>query len=181
MLKKKLGKNVYLKRLEEKDYKHLFYLRKKKSLTKYLNTISDNINDQKKFIIQEIKKKNYLFGIYDIKDHFIGTISIYNISRNKSAEWGRWICDGDPRQSLESVALILEYAFDVLSLKTIFSRTLSKNKKVINIHNKLGLNLKSENYCDFYIKKTYYNSTVHFCKKKDYLLICKKIQKIINF
>ena len=60
MLKKKLGKNVYLKRLEEKDYKHLFYLRKKKSLTKYLNTISDNINDQKKFIIQEIKKKKLL-------------------------------------------------------------------------------------------------------------------------
>lgn len=181
MLKKILGKNIYIQRLEQKDYKKLYSLRKKKSLTKFLNKISNNAIDQKKFIIDEKKKRNYLFGIYNLNNDFIGTISIYNISKDKKAEWGRWICIGDQKQSLEAIILILKFGYEFLKLKTIFSRTLSKNEKVVNMHKSLGFKIKCENFYDFYISKEHYNSIVHFSEIKNYRTIIKKISKIINF
>lgn len=181
MLKKIIGKRIYLKSLEISDYKILFNLRKKKNFTKYLNKISRNPLDQKVFIKNEINKKNFLFGIYNYKKKFLGTISLYNISKKKESEWGRWICIGNQKQSLESIVLILNFGYEHLNLVKIFSRTLSENLKVINIHNRLGFKMKGENFNDFFIKKKYHNSIVHVSEKKNYKKIIKNINKIINF
>jgi hypothetical protein len=59
-----LGKYIYLKDIPLNEYKKLYELRKNKNSNKYLNHISMNKLDQKKFIITQKKMGNFFFGIY---------------------------------------------------------------------------------------------------------------------
>ena len=122
MLKKKLvSNNIYLEKLSIKYSSELFKIRRKKNLIKFLSPISNNPIDQKKFIINDKRLGNYLFGIFNHKKILIGTIGIYNISNKKNAEWGRWICEGNSIESIESLYLLIKFAFEELKLNMIFS------------------------------------------------------------
>lgn len=181
MLKKKLIlNNIYLEELSTKYSSDLFKLRKRKNLTRFLSPISGNPDDQRKFIIKDKKFGNYFFGIFNNKKNLIGTIAIYNISRHRDAEWGRWICKGNSKESIESLYLLIKYAFEELKLNTIFCRTLSSNIKVLNIHKKLGFIYKCKNFKDFFLNKKYHDSIVFYVDKKRYKKIIKRIKSKLN-
>jgi RimJ/RimL family protein N-acetyltransferase len=181
VLKKKLiANNTYIEELTIKYSLELYKLRKEKSLTKFLSSISNDPNDQKKFLKNEKKLGNYFFGIFDNKKKFLGTIGIYNISNKKNAEWGRWICKGNSIHSIESLYLLIKYSFEELKLNTIFCRTLSSNVKVLKIHKKIGLIFKGKNYNDFFINKKYHDSIIYYLNKKKYKIVIKKIRLILN-
>lgn len=181
MLKKKLASNnIYIEQLSIKYYLKLFKIRRKKNLTKFLSPVSKNPIDQKKFIVNDKKLGNYFFGIFNHKKNLIGTIGIYNISNKKNAEWGRWICEGNSIESIESLYLLIKFAFEELKLNMIFCRTLSSNVKVLNIHKKLGFIHKGKNFKDFFLNKKYHDSVIHFTDKTRYKKIIMKINSVLN-
>ncbi len=131
------GKYVYLKSLELNDCKYIFNLRKLKKISQYLNDPPKKISDQILWIKNNIKNINTLdFLIYDkYNQKRIGTIGFNDINKKKSlAEWGRWICTGTSLQNIESAIILLDYGFNKLKFKRIYSLTNSKNKKVLNFH-----------------------------------------------
>ena len=141
------GKYVYLKSLELNDCKYIFNLRKLKKISQYLNDPPKKISDQILWIKNNIKNINTLdFLIYDkYNQKRIGTIGFNDINKKKSlAEWGRWICTGTSLQNIESAIILLDYGFNKLKFKRIYSLTNSKNRKVLNFHKRSKAKFKRE-------------------------------------
>ena len=129
------GKFVYLKKISLKDDKFIYYLRNKKNISNYLHSPPKSINDQKKWISNNIRNIETLdFIICRNKDKKkIGTIAFDKINKF-NAEWGRWISQGNIFENIESVIILLDYGFNSLKLKNIFSLTNKDNIKVVNFH-----------------------------------------------
>ena len=129
------GKFIYLKKISLNDDKFIYYLRNKKSISNYLHSPPKSINDQKKWISNNIRNiKTLDFIICRNKDKKkIGTIAFDKINKF-NAEWGRWISQGNTFENIESVIILLNYGFNTLKLKNIYSLTNKDNIKVINFH-----------------------------------------------
>ena len=129
------GKFVYLKKISLTDDKFIYYLRKKKNISNYLHSPPKSIKDQKKWISNNIRNIETLdFIICRKKDKKkIGTIAFDKINKF-NAEWGRWISQGNIFENIESVIILLDYGFNSLKLKNIFSLTNKDNIKVVNFH-----------------------------------------------
>ena len=129
------GKFVYLKKISLKDDKFIYHLRNKKNVSNYLHSPPKSINEQKKWISNNIRNiKTLDFIICKNKDKKkIGTIAFDKISKF-NAEWGRWISQGNIFENIESVIILLDYGFNSLKLKNIFSLTNKDNIKVVNFH-----------------------------------------------
>ena len=129
------GKFVYLKKISLKDDKFIYHLRNKKNVSNYLHSPPKSINEQKKWISNNIRNIETLdFIICRNKDKKkIGTIAFDKISKF-NAEWGRWISQGNIFENIESVIILLDYGFNSLKLKNIFSLTNKDNIKVVNFH-----------------------------------------------
>jgi len=176
-MKKISGKYVYLKDIDLTEHEKIYEIRHNSKLNKYINEISNNKKDQKKFIKNQKDLGNYFFGIYrKSTNQFLGTISIYNISKLKIAEWGRWISIGTSRENLESLYLLINYGFKKLLLKKIFAKTISNNKKVVSLHKKLGFKTMQINKYDAFIRNTYHDTYVTELKKVE----IKKFNNLIK-
>ena len=129
------GKFVHLKKISLKDDKFIFNLRNKKDVSNYLHSPPKSINEQKKWILNNIKNVETLdFIICRNKDKKkIGTIGFDKMNKY-NAEWGRWISQGNIFENIESVIILLDYGFNSLKLKNIFSLTNKDNIKVVNFH-----------------------------------------------
>ena len=126
------GKFCNLITLKPEDYKKLYKLRYKVNKLKIVNDIPKDPIYQKRFIEDQIKKKNYFFGIYS-NNNFIGTISLYNFSKSKYAEIGRMVCLNNNLEIIEAFLMTINYAFSKLNLNSIIAKTASNNKKSIKI------------------------------------------------
>ena len=129
------GKFVYLKKINLKDDKFIYNLRNKKNISKYLHSPPKSINDQRKWISNNIRNIETIdFIICRNKNNKkIGTIAFDKINKS-NAEWGRWISQGNIFENIESVIILLNYGFNSLKLKDIYSLTNRDNVKVINFH-----------------------------------------------
>ena len=129
------GKFVHLKKISPKDDKFIFNLRNKKDVSNFLHSPPKSINDQRKWILDNIRNTETLdFIIYRNKDKKkIGTIAFDKINKF-NAEWGRWISQGHIFENVESVIILLNYGFNSLKFKNIYSLTNKDNIKVINFH-----------------------------------------------
>ena len=129
------GKFVYLKKISLKDDKFIYNLRNKKNVSNYLHSPPKSIDEQKKWISNNIKNIETLdFIICRNKDKKkIGTIAFDKINKF-NAEWGRWISQGNIFENIESVIILLNYGFNFLKFKNIYSLTNKDNIKVINFH-----------------------------------------------
>ena len=129
------GQFVYLKKISLNDDRFIYYLRNKKNISYYLHSPPKSINDQKKWILNNINNiKTLDFIICRNKDKKkIGTIAFDKINKF-NAEWGRWISQGNIFENIESVIILLNYGFNSLKLKNIYSLTNKDNVKVVNFH-----------------------------------------------
>ena len=97
----------------------------------------NNIKDKKILDFMIIKKSN---------NRKIGTIALNKITKS-NAEWGRWISKGNIVENIESVIILLDYGFNNLRLRNIYSLTNNMNTRVVNFHkNTTALFKKQENH-----------------------------------
>lgn len=138
------GSFIRLRLVCESDAEFIIKVRTNGENSKFINATSEDLSLQRRWIANEkLDKSSFYFIIESIAGENIGTISLYNISDNQG-EFGRWICDGNAIESLESAYLIHKFAFEYLGLDLVYTRTLSKNKKVVSFHRSFGATISNE-------------------------------------
>ena len=172
------GKSVYLKSLSIKDSYFIYNLRKKKKISLYLHSPPEKIKDQKNWIKDNIKKKETLDFVIICKktQKKIGTIGFDKINK-LSAEWGRWISLGSTIQNIEAIIILLNYGFNNLKLKKIYSLTNKNNNKVVNFHRKTTAKYDGVKKSLFLINKKKVDAVKYTFTKKKF----KEFENNFNF
>lgn len=123
---------------------------------RFLNPTQNNLELQKQYICNYLKKQNEWYFIIEDKSHNpLGTIRIYNV-KNDSFEAGSWLMNdkSSMQQSIEGEYLLKRYAYEVLGLhKNCFSVKKS-NKSVIRFHMLYGATIINENNTDYFFELT---------------------------
>lgn len=135
------GKYIYLKPVSNKDAFFIVSIRNHPEYSRYIHDGAKTIKEQTKWLKKYYTRgDNYYFIIvWKNGNKRIGTIAIYNIDWNsKKAEWGRWIVDNNPLAAIESMFLIYNYSFNVLGMEKMYFTTVTKNTKVVKIHDAYG-------------------------------------------
>ena len=122
----------------------------------------------------QMNDKQFYFVIRNKTQESIGTIRIYDIV-GKEFCWGSWIVLPDHRKyaSLESMFLLLKFAFFDLDLLETNFDVRKENRNVVNFHLKSGAQITNEDSKNFYFnyKKEYFLSKYNYYQK-----FVKKVQ-----
>jgi len=144
----------------------------------YIHKVSEELEPQKKWIEEYFRREgDYYFLVENrLTNKPEGLIGIYNIE-GKKGEWGRWVIKKDSLAALESVNLIIKFAFLKLGLEEIYCRTIAENETVVSFHDSIGLSrikiLKNE----FTLNERIYDAVLHSLKKGDYI---SGLENILN-
>lgn len=169
------GKFILLKSISINDANFIYSLRKKKNVSLYLHNPPKSIIAQKKWIFRNIKNKKSLdFVIIKKKNNKkIGTIAFDKITKS-GAEWGRWISQGNIIENIESVIVLLNYGFNRLKLKYIYSLTNKMNIKVVNFHKNTTALYKGTKKSFYLINNKKIDAVKYTFNKKKFNLFKKK-------
>ena len=178
-----VGKTILLRDINTKDSKFITSIRKKKNISRYLNSPPKDINYQLMWTRENIKnEKTRDFIILNKKKRKIGTIALNDINfKKKNAEWGRWICSGNSYQSIESFLLLAKYSFYKLNLKSIYSLTNINNNKVLNFHVRAGGKYNGIIKNKYLMRGKKIHAVKYTYNKKNYLKLKKKFLKTVSF
>lgn len=133
-----------------------------KERNKYINAISEDVNDQIKWLNSYFEKEGDYYFVVENKLTLNkeGLIAIYNVNENK-AEWGRWVIRKGSLAAIESVFLIYEAAFNHLNLDELYCRTITDNVSVVSFHDSLCEN-KREATIKVQLNNSLYDCVEHF-------------------
>jgi RimJ/RimL family protein N-acetyltransferase len=156
------GENVKLRQLCRKDAKRITKLLTQE-VSYYLKAIIPNpykIEDALNFINKSHSnfksKKGFIFGIdfrrttdelSSSSSPFVGIISIENIDYiNRNAEVGYWIGKEYWNRAIatESLALVIDYAFNILDLHKLYASVFVQNAASIRVLEKCSLRREGE-------------------------------------
>lgn len=142
--------------------------------TQYVPRVNNTIENQRLWIArQRSKEGDYFFVILDKEANPVGTISCYDInSDDYNCEVGRYLSYGDPIQNVEAILLLYDFVFDVLNLKTIIMEIDNRNKRVINMHKKFGVEYQATTEKNGWTAKKYYlYREVYMEKRRNFMMI----------
>jgi len=106
---------------------------------KFIHRISPEVKLQEKWLSDYFKREgDYYFAVENkFTGQMEGLISIYDVA-GKRAEWGRYVMRRNSLAAVESAALCLQTAFEVLALDEVYGGIVSVNKAVISLHKRFG-------------------------------------------
>lgn len=163
------GKYVNIRNIQEDDADFVLTLRCDEKKSQYLNKTEYNIEKQKIFIKNSLKKDNEWYLIIENKQReSIGTYRIYDLKKNSFCI-GSWLMkDGcSPFEMMEGEYLAKMYAFEQTGLQQFHFSVHKANKKVVRYHKLMGAKIIGENDIEYDFE----------CSKEDYL---KNIEKYLN-
>lgn len=171
------------------DVDFILELRTNPNLNKYINYTSKNIQIQIAWLQEYFKRNNdYYFVVENIKNNEkVGLIAVYNIDyTNLVAEWGRWVIKPNSLATIESVLLMYKFAFNILNLNQVYSKTCASNYKVVSFHDSIKFSKKQilkdniivNNHLTYFIQHTTEKSSAELVINRLSNLaknICKKL------
>lgn len=107
----------------------------------FIHNTSFNVDAQKKWIADYLKRSNEYYWIIEDKQGVKrGTTSLYNYDEGlNQIESGRWITiPGTSSSSLSGAVLMKDFVFNVLNVSRVVCDTVITNKQVIKYHLFLG-------------------------------------------
>jgi hypothetical protein len=133
------------------------------SRNQYINRISGSVDDQINWIKKHLlKNDDYYFVIENkLTGQKEGLIGLYDV-KDGSAEWGRWVLKKGSLASVESVDLILKFAFENLKLPKVYCHTIAENKTVVAFHDNIKELRSSEPGPMITLQDVQYESIEHF-------------------
>ena len=142
--KKIVGERLYLSPINIEDVE---------KYTEWLNDLNVTINlsfspyifslEREKEALEKLSKEGYNFSIVSLsKDELIGSCGLSEVNHiNRTAEAGIFIGDKNywnKGYGTEAMNLLLDYAFNLLNLNSVFLRVHSFNKRAIKCYEKCG-------------------------------------------
>ncbi len=137
------SKSVRLRYVEENDARFILSLRLDDRYSKYLSSVSPDVNSQKKWIRSykesEAKGEQFYFIIERLDGVPCGTVRVYDL-RSDSFCWGSWILnEKKPRYAaIETAFLVYQFGFDQLGFYKSHFDVMKKNSGVLKFHRRMG-------------------------------------------
>ena len=138
------GHRFSLRPVALKDAAAILALRLDPDRGRFLHTTSPLISDQEDWLRAYFERPgDYYFAIVDRRrDEVVGFVGIYQVDPvSRSAEWGRWLVVQGSLAAVESALLVHRAAFELLGLRTLYSRTVADNVRVVSFHRSMGAQL----------------------------------------
>lgn len=133
-----VGKYVTLRSATVDDAEFTLALRQDKRITRYMPYLDITLEQQIAWIKKQRETEgDYFFVVWNRNNERVGTIGVYDI-KGYYAEKGRHAMQGTPFESIESIFLLLRFAYEILRLKDIYAYTLMKNKSSLRLSKYLG-------------------------------------------
>lgn len=135
------GRTVRLRSVVESDAEVTLAMRTDPEKSRYIHSVSGNIEDQRAFIRKQIQAEgDYLFIIEDLDGRPIGMKGVYDYDPiANTVETGRFISYGSQVQNIEALLLSFDFAFDVLGVDAIRMSVLSDNTNMKGIQERFGV------------------------------------------
>lgn len=171
------GKSVKIRSVEKSDTEFTLSLRKELSISKYIPMLDIDIETQKKWISDQIESDDSYFIIIErLSGEKIGVFSIYDICEG-NAQTGRLIMKGNQIETIETMMLSHDYAFNVIKINELYSMIYEDNIPASGLARQLGA-VKAENFIyDKEKDKKIYKWTI---TKDIYFSYRPKIEKLVN-
>lgn len=139
------GKYTSLRSVTPEDAEFVIRIRNDKTRNQYLHETSTDIKKQIEWISSQNRKRGDYYFIISNQCSSIALASIYDIDEhNRTAEFGRWISEGNAIENVETVILIFDFAFHNLQLDKIYMLTMVENKKVRNFWKTFGAKIEGQ-------------------------------------
>ena len=184
------GEAFRIRPIEDKDAKFVVELRTSAGRSRHMNQISPSVDAQRKWLSEYYNRQDdYYFVIEKLANEKPeGLISLYDVSTTTgSAEWGRWIITPFSLSAAESVLLIMDFAFNYLSLRSVYSYTAVGNASVNSFHDSCGFRRVAVDIGRFTIKNQSIDAVRHECDAGEWCAIrpalaakCHKIAQRIH-
>ena len=131
-----------LRPITDNDAAMVIELRSNPELNRFLHAISNRIEDQLAWLARYYERKGDYYFVIERRTNGIreGVIALYDIDlATSSGEWGRWILRPGSLAAVESAYLIYRTAFELISLNSVYCRTVADNGKVLSFHDSCGI------------------------------------------
>ncbi|MFO7952910.1 MAG: GNAT family protein [Bacillota bacterium] len=142
--KKIVGEKVYLSPIDPNDHEKFTEWLNDLGVTLHLNLSPQVITlEKEKEIIEKMTRDGPHFSLIDLDhDELIGTGGLLNVNHiNRCAELGTFIGNKNywgQGYGTEAVQLLLDFAFNLLNLNSIYLFTFSFNHRAIKCYEKCG-------------------------------------------
>ena len=155
-------KHIYLRLIQESDVDFLLSLRLNQNLNAYLNTVSNDKQQQlswlKNYKEREAQGLDYYFVIVDKELGDIGLVRVYDVNyASKSFTWGSWIIREENRPNyaaIESALLSFDFAFNELGLLLGNIDVKVNNIIADNFYQRFGMNYQYQDEDSKYYQLT---------------------------
>ncbi len=165
--------------IDDKDADFVISLRRHDVRARFLNRISSSIERQLEWLgAYYLRQDDFYFVIEKMKDGSRqGLISLYDIDHaTKQAEWGRWIVAPSSLAAVESVILIMDFAFHRLSLAGVYSKTAAGNQAVNSFHDGCGFRRAGPRPERVQIDEEMHDAVRHECSAEEWLRIRPRLE-----
>ena len=160
------GVGFRLRPIADHDAEFVVDLRTSSDRSRYLNKMSSSVATQIKWLEEYYQRENdYYFVIERATDGMReGLIALYDVSLPLGeAEWGRWITSPSSLGAIESVVMVMDFAFNNLSLKRVYSYTVADNAPVNSFHESCGFRRVQAQAARFTMGGNAYDAIRHEC------------------
>ena len=136
-------KHIKLKLVSVHDSEFILNLRLDSTLNKHVSRVKNDLEKQKKWILdyknREQNKKEYYFIIESLNGDQYGAVRLYDL-KDESFCWGSWMIQRDSPSyaSIESALSIYEFAFYTLGFQRSHFDVRIENKQVVKFHERFG-------------------------------------------
>lgn len=137
------GQKCYLSPPDTEDAKLYCEWLNDLNVTRYMEPSFSLMVEEETEALKSLHKENKLFGIHDARtDKLIGLCGLHEIHPiNQTAMFGIFIGDADYRNKgfgTEATELMLDFAFNVLNMHTIYLYVYEYNQRAIASYKKVG-------------------------------------------
>ncbi|WP_039925237.1 GNAT family N-acetyltransferase [Alishewanella aestuarii] len=152
-------KSIRLRLVEPSDAEFILKLRLDERYNNFLSKVDNDIESQRRWIINykkdEADKRQFYFIIERQDGTPCGTVRIYDLKADSFC-WGSWILNEHKTRyaAIESALLVYQYGFDFLGFRKCHFDVMKGNSKVADFHKKFGAIIVSEDNDNHYFEIT---------------------------
>lgn len=170
------GKFTNLRIAKVEDAEFALLCRQNKEKNKFIPSVNVSIEQQKKWIQEQIASDDCYFFIVERKGgERIGTFSLYNINGDVG-ESGRLVMLGNQLESLDAGVAFNRFCFEIAKMKLVRSEIDEKNNAALGYSNRLG----GKPVGECFDAKTGRKMIVYHATKENFEKAMKRLDKILN-
>lgn len=168
------GEAFRLRPICDEDAEFVVALRTRDERARFLNRISLSTESQLKWLSAYYQRENDYYFVIERRGDASpeGLISLYDVnSQARQAEWGRWIVAPTSLSAVESVVLLMDFAFGTLSLSGVYSHTIAENTAVNSFHDSCGFRRGESQLGRFKIGDHVHDAIRHECTASEWIKV----------